>query len=184
MRIATLVVVALMAAVVTVNAQTPYIAVYFDQYYGQETKDCPGFVMDTWYVAAVNFNTYITGADFRILYPPAVTYLSDLGLPPVSVGNTNTGLSMAFALPQNGYNLVPLCQVRVFWNCDNCGRPNGPFVNNQVTVVANPNTGFLGVTDFPNFNLVPGTGLTAVICPETVPVEESTWGQVKALYGE
>ncbi len=42
MRIATLVVVALMATVVAVSAQTPYIAVYFDQYLTQETKDCPG----------------------------------------------------------------------------------------------------------------------------------------------
>jgi hypothetical protein len=164
----------------------PYIAVYFDQYYGygQETKDCPGFVMDTWYVAAVNFNTYITGADFQILYPGAVTYLGDLNTPPVTVGNTAAGISMGFALPQNGYNPVPLCQVRVFWNCDNCDRPGGPFVNNLVKVVTNPNTGFLGVTDFPNFNMVPGVGLTAVICPTTVPVEETSWGQVKALYGE
>jgi hypothetical protein len=184
MRIATLVVVALLATVVVVNAQNPYIAVYFDQYYGQETKDCPGFVIDTWYVAAVNFNTFVTGADFKINYPAAVTYLADLNVPPVKVGNTNIGLSMAFALPQNGYNLVPLCQVQVFWNCDDCDRPAGLYVNNQVKVVANPFTNFLGVTDFPNFNLVPGQGLTAVICPTSVPVEETTWGQVKALYGE
>lgn len=189
MRIATLIAVALMATVVAVSAQPqPYIAVYFDQYYGygQETKDCPGFVMDTWYVAAVNFNTFITGADFKIVYPPAVTYLGDLNTPPVTVGNTNIGISMGFALPKNGYNPVPLCQVRVFWNCDNCngGVPPVSYLNNLVQVVTNPNTLFLGVTDFPNFNMIPGVGLTAVLCPCTIPTEETSWGQVKALYGE
>ena len=180
MRIAMLVAVALMATVVAVSAQAPYIAVYFDQYHTQETKDCPGFVVDYWYVAAVNFNTFITGADFAIQYPAAVTWLADLNMPPVTIGNTLTGVSMAFALPQNGYGSFELCQVKVFWNCDACVVP---YVNNQVRVVPNPVTGFLGVTDYPQYNLIPGNGLTALICA-TVPAEETTWGQVKSLYGE
>jgi len=72
MRIATLVVAALLATVVVASAQSPYIAVYFDPYHTQETKDCPGLVHDTWYVAAVNFNVFITGTEFAIEYPPAV----------------------------------------------------------------------------------------------------------------
>jgi len=179
MRIATLVVTALLATVVVASAQVPYIAVYFDPYHTQEAKVCPGFVVDTWYVAAVNFNTYITGADFAIQYPPAVTWMADLNLPPVKVGNTPTGLSMGYALPQNGYGVLELCQVQVFWNCDHCA---DPYYNNQVKVITNPLTGFLGVTDYPNFNLIPGTGLTTLICPLGVPTEDTTWGQVKALY--
>ena len=58
-----------------------------------------------------------------------------------------------------------------------------PYLNNVVKVVANPVTGFLGVTDFPQYNLIPGVGLTSYICA-TVPAEETSWGQVKALYGE
>lgn len=179
MRIATLVVAAVLATVVVANAQTPYIAVYFDPYHTQETKDCPGFVTDTWYVAAVNFNIYITGADFMIQYPPAVTWLADLNVPPVKIGNTATGLSFGYALPQNGYGVLELCQVLVMWNCDHCGEA---FQNNLVKVVPNPATGFLGVSDYPNFNLIPGTGLTSIICPLGVPNEDTTWGQVKALY--
>jgi hypothetical protein len=180
MRIATLVVVALMATVVAVSAQTPYIAVYFDQYLTQETKDCPGPMMDTWYVAAKNFNTFLTGAEFAIQYPVAVTWLSDFNKPPVSVGNTPSGISMGFALPVNGFFDVFLCNVQVFWNCSACV---DPFLNNAVKVVANPNTNFLGVTDFPQYDLIPGVGLTSYICA-TVPAEETSWGQVKALYGE
>lgn len=181
MRIATLVVVALLATAVAVGAQTPYIAVYFDQYHTQETETCQGIGnLDTWYVAAVDFNVFITGAEFAIQYPPAVIHLADVNTPPVTIGNTLTGVSMGWPLPQNGYGLLSVCQVQVFWNCDYCV---APFLNNAVRVVAHPVTGFLGVTDFPNFNLVPGIGLTALICA-TVPVEDTTWGQVKALYGE
>ncbi len=163
------------------SGQTPYMAVYFDQYHTQETKDCPGFVIDTWYVAAVNFNTFITGADFAIQYPPAVLWIADLNLPPVVIGNTLTGISMGWALPKNGYGVFEMCRVQVLWNCDHCA---DPYLDNLVRVIPNPMTGFLGVTDFPNFNLVPGIGLTTVICPRTIPTEDTTWGQVKALYGE
>lgn len=180
MRIATLVVVALMATVVAVSAQTPYIAVYFDQYLTQETKDCPGPMADTWYVAAKNFNAFLTGAEFAIQYPAAVLFLGDANTPPVTVGNTQAGISMGFALPANGFFDVFLCNVNVFWNCSACA---DPYLNNAVKVVANPVTGFLGVTDFPQYNLIPGVGLTSYICA-TVPAEETSWGQVKALYGE
>jgi len=181
MRIATLVVVALMTTVVAVSAQTPYIAVYFDQYMTQETKDCPGPMVDTWYVAAKNFNAFLTGAEFAIEYPAAVTWLADLNKPAVSVGSTPAGISMGFPLPVNGFFPVFLCNVQVFWNCSSCVEP---FLNNAVRVVANPNTSFLGVTDFPQYNAIPSVGLTAILCPTTVPTEETSWGQVKALYGE
>lgn len=181
MRIATLVVAVLLATAVVASAQTPYIAVYFDPFHTQETEVCQGPVTDTWYVAAVNFNVFITGADFMIQYPPAVSWVADLNLPPVKIGSTPVGLSMGFALPQNGFNVVELCQVLVQWNCDQCV---DPFTNNLVKVVANPVTGFLGVTDYPNYNMIPGVGLTTIICPVGVPNEDTTWGQVKALYGE
>jgi hypothetical protein len=179
MRIATLVVAALLATVVVASAQAPYIAVYFDPYHTQETKNCPGFVTDTWYVAAVNFNVYVTGADFMIQYPPAVTWLADLNVPQVKVGATPTGITMGWPLPLNGFGSLELCQVLVMWNCDHC---DAPFFDNFVKVVPNPATMFLGVSDYPNYNLIPGVGLTSVICPLTVPNEDTTWGQVKALY--
>ena len=179
MRIAAMVVAALLATVVVASAQVPYIAVYFDPYLTQETKDCPGVVMDTWYVGAVNFNVFITGADFMIEYPPAVTWMSD-NPPPVKIGSTPTGISIGFALPLNGYSAVELMSVNVLWNCDSCVEP---YLDNQVKVLMNPTTSFLGVTDYPEYNLVPGAGLTALICA-TIPAEDTTWGQVKALYGE
>jgi hypothetical protein len=180
MRIATLVVVALMATVVVASAQTPYFAVYFDQYHGVMSKNCPGPVADVLYVAAVNLNMLIVGAEFKIEYPAALWYVGDVNTPPVTVGQTNTGISMAWALPESGWGILDLCQVGVLWMCSECVPP---YVDNQIKVVAHPGTAFLGVTDYPGYSFVPVTGMTSLVCA-TVPAEETTWGQVKAIYGE
>lgn len=166
------------------SAQIPFIAVYFDQYYSVEalppppcSDPCPGIgVIDYLWIALANANAYVTGVDFKVAYPPEMIWMADIGTQPVTIGTTNTGFSMGWALPQNGYNVVPICQVKFMWNCDFCPAPNIP-----VTVVQNPFTVFLGYSDFPNYQLYPAVGLTALICA-SVPAEETTWGQVKALF--
>jgi hypothetical protein len=181
MRIATLVVVALMATSVVVSAQTPYIAVYFDAGLSQESKDCPGSMPDVLHVAAINFNQFVIGAEFAIQYPPAMLFMGDLNTPPVTIGNTQTGISMGWPLPLNGFAPIELCQVSIFWQCAGCDQA---YWDNPIRVVPNPNTNFLGMVNFPQNDLVPSGGLTAIVCPHSVPTEETTWGQVKALYGE
>lgn len=165
-----------------VNAQMPYIAVYFDEALTQQTTGCPGAgVIGTWYVAAKDFDTMLSGAEFAIQYPAAVTFLKDENTPPVTFGNTASGISMGFPVAQKGGFPVLLCTPQVVWNCDSC---MDQYINNTVKVVANPHTGFLGCTDYPWFNMIPCAGLTAYICLIVVPVEETTWGSVKALYTE
>jgi hypothetical protein len=164
-----------------VSAQVPFIATYFDADYSVESapNPCPGIgVVDFMWVALRNTNTFVSGVEFKVNYPMQMIWLADLGIQPVTVGNTNAGISMSWALPQNGFYTIPICQVKFLWNCDYCTTANIPIV-----VVANPFTGFLGYTDFPGFIPLPAVGLTALIC-ETVPAEETTWGQVKSLYNE
>jgi hypothetical protein len=164
-----------------VCAQTPYIATYFDAAYSQETSPnpCPGIgVVDYMWVALANTNTFITGVEFKVAYPPQMIFLADLDTQPVTVGTTNAGFSMSWALPQNGFYKIPVCKVQFLWACDFCPAPNIPIV-----VVPNPFTGFLGYTDFPAYAPFNAVGLTALIC-QTIPANESTWGKVKSLYGE
>ena len=169
-------------AVGAASAQVPYIAVYFNSGFSQEAKDCPGVgVFDTWYVAAVNFNMFLAGADFAIQYPPAVTWITDLQVWTVFQGTTPSGYSVGFPFPQNGFNPIPLVKPMVMWNCDECVPP---WHNNQIKVVTNPATNFLGGVGYPAFDLVPSVGLTALICPLPIATDETTWGQVKAIYGE
>jgi len=182
MRFATMVVVVLMASVVVVSAQTsPFIAVYFDQSFQVEAQDpCPGIgVLDTLYVELVNADVFVTGVEFAVNYPPELTWIADFDKQEATVGTTPVGFSMGWAVPQNGFGVaIDVCKVLVMWNCDGCTVANSP-----VSVVANPFTGFIGYTDFPNFDLFPAVGLTSLICP-TVPTQDSTWGKVKSLYVE
>ena len=171
-----------------VNAQTPFIAVYFDAAYQIEgpgysdglTVECPGSGLDTLYVALVNANKYVSGVDFMVDYPPALTWMGDLDTQPVSIGTTPTGLSMGWSLPQNGFSTLQICKVRVLWNCEFC---DGLYLNNPVVVVPNPTTFTLGFTDWPDYALFPAVGMTSLICP-TIPTEDTTWGKVKSLYSE
>jgi hypothetical protein len=161
------------------HAQTPFIAVYFDPGFSVECKDCPGQMLDVWYVTGVGFNTMVTGAEFAIQYPPAVAWVGDLNTPPVTIGQTPTGISMGYATPLNGYAPVGLCQVQVFWVCEGCAPP---YYWNLVKVVPHPCTGFLGWTD-ETFRERAAVGRTSIICGGT-PVEETTWGRVKVLFEE
>lgn len=187
MRVATLLVFVLMViSAVTVSAQTPFIAVYFDDSYQTESTiapgGCPGVgVLDTLYIALTNANAWVSGVEFAVDYPPQITHMADLGTQPVTVGTTPTGISMGWGTPQNGYSTVPICAVMVLWNCDAC--PADPGDGIPMVVLPNPATNFLGYTDFPNFVPFNAVGLTSYVCA-TVPTEDTTWGKVKALYGE
>ncbi len=160
-------------------AQTPFIKVYFDPQYQHDVALCPGQVVGDLYVAAVDFNCFISAAEFAVQYPAALMWLADADVPPVTIGQTPTGISMGFGTPRNGFSPVPLCRVMVLWVCSSCVGYGG----NLIRVVQHPATGFLGATNFPNNELIPAYGLASMICPET-PTSDTTWGRVKALYGE
>ena len=186
MRIATWVVLALVVSVTAVSAQTPYIAVYFNDALTQEgllataAESCPGLnVPGELFIAFSNANAWVSAVEFAVDYPPQIVHLADADTQPVTVGQTPNGLSMGWSTPQNGFlSAIFVCRVIFLWNCDGCQATKVPIV-----VVPHPATNFLGYTDFPNFNQFPAVGLTALFCA-TVPTEDTTWGQVKALYGE
>jgi hypothetical protein len=168
------------------NAQVPFFGVYFDQWNSVEalppapaSNPCPGFNIPGYlWISLVNSNAFVNGVEFAVSYPPEIIWMADLDIQPVTVGNTPGGFSMGWALPQNGFFNVPVCRVLFLWNCQCCLRPDVPIV-----VVPHPVTGALGYTDFPTYTYHPAVGLTSLICA-SVPAEETTWGQVKSLYGE
>lgn len=163
------------------SAQTGYIAVYFDNGFSQESGNCPGNgIPDSLYIAAVNWNMYVNGVQFKVNYPSAISYLADFGTQPVTAGNTDIGLAMGWALPQNGYQPVFVCGVTFFWQClGGCGA----VPDQLIEVVGHPYLGgTVSATRWPDNALLNGVGLTALVCPVTVPTEETTWGQVKSLY--
>ena len=165
------------------NAQVlPYFQVFFphpddpsDPYFWQESvvPVCDGVTANTLYVVGKNLQAWVIGAEFQVAYPPMVTWLGDVPASTLTLGATPTGFSAVWTIQQNGF--LPLLLVSAIYTCTECP-PDSP-----ITVIPNSVTGFLGFTDAAT-TLVPVIGMTSTFCPLTVPTEDTTWGQVKALF--
>jgi len=161
------------------SAQTPHVVVFFDEgYWTQTTSDCGGIgTLDTLSVVAVGWNMFINAIEYSVSYPPSITWLADIPVTPLNIGNTSSGVATSWSLPQNGFDPLGIMNVLVVWNCDVCSTHE----NDPIVVGPHPLTGYLRATRYPDNALIEGVGLTSLICP-IVPVEEKTWGGVKALY--
>jgi hypothetical protein len=178
LRVTAVLAVSLMA--VGAQAQmSPTVGVFFDQSFAQMAEDCPsGGGIDSAFVVAMNFNTFVSGIEYSINYPTTMTWVSDYGTPPVTIGSTPTGISEGFALPQNGFSPIIVAKILFLWNCAGCVVTDDPII-----VSAHPISGFVRATDFPNYDFINAVGMTSLVCA-TVPTEETSWGRIKSLYGE
>jgi hypothetical protein len=165
-------------AAVGASAQNPFFAVYFDPSFAIRETNCPGPGPGILYVAGVGFNSLVTGAEFAVWLPPAVTWVADINKPAVTIGTTPTGIAMGYTTPLNGYSTVELCRVEILWACASCA---SPYLDNEIVVIPSPRTGFLGWTDT-SFTERPAAGLVSLVCPAGVAIELTTWGRVKALF--
>ncbi len=177
MRFAAITVMLLLVAA-PLAAQTPFVQVYFDPGHSVTTADCPGTQLDTLYVVAHNFNAWLTAIEFSINYPAEMNWLADMPNTEVKIGSSPAGIAMAFPTPLNGFNPVEVMQVMVMWLCSSCGANT----NIPLVVAPHPQTGFVRATRYPDNGIITAVGMTSLLCA-TVPVEQTTWGQIKALYG-
>ena len=162
----------LLISVTASNAQSPYIAVYFDSLLTEQTADCPGTGLDTVYVGAKNFDTFFTAVEYKINYSPSLTWISDLDTPPVTIGGTPTGISIGFGIPQNGFdpNGILLHRVLVFWTCTGCSAGN---TDEEVSVVGHPFSGKIQAVDWPAGEFFEPIGGTSLICPSAAALSLS-----------
>jgi len=165
-------------------AQTENFQVYFDDLYQEGAADCPGMgVLDTLYVVANNLNEFFTAAEFSVQLPAELLWVADLPNTPLAIGNTQSGVAYSWSLPQDGFAPYELTRMLVTWNCNDCSGIPSP--GGQVVVtknLANPpavlNPRF---ARHPDDVLIDVIGMTSLVCAQ-VPVEETSWGRVKALY--
>ena len=178
LRVTAVLAVSLMA--VGAQAQmSPTVGVFFDQSFTQMAEDCPsGGGIDSAFVVAMNFNTFISGIEYSINYPTTMTWVGDYGTPPVTIGQTPAGISEGFGLPQNGFLPIVVAKVLFLWNCNGCTIEDDPII-----VSPHPLTGYVRATDFPNYNFIDAIGMTSLVCA-TVPTEETSWGRIKSQYSE
>lgn len=182
------IVVGVWAATASAQTATPYIQVYFDPGYSLTVLEgCPVDPVGTLYVVAHNFEMWMQSIEYAIEYPPQVTWLGDavddqfqlkIGSSPLA----NGGIAITWTSRGNAFSPLLLQTASVLYNCENCVEQNVP-----ITVLKHPSTAWpemwkVRAIRNPDFAEVWGVGMTSLLCA-TVPVEETTWGGIKALYG-
>ncbi|UCG52576.1 MAG: T9SS type A sorting domain-containing protein [Candidatus Latescibacterota bacterium] len=141
--------------------QTGKVTVYFEDD-GELTRaiDCPGPGFATLHVIAEDWDINLVGLEFRIDYPSCMTWLGDMNTPPVTIGDSPSGISMGWGLPFNGYEPFEVMRAFVSWNCTDCS-----VKNHLICVEPHPVLGEVCGVRFPDFELVPGEGRCSAICP-------------------
>jgi hypothetical protein len=170
-------------------AQVPYVQVYFDPALTQTQASCPGTPPFTpppveLHVVYVNWNMNMAEVEFSISYPPALFWIGDSLVDPdtqTSLGTSPLGVAIATAncCPFDGSVPVEVLRPLVLWgNCD-CNQGPQPLVVGGYTAFGKVQPSAVRKEDFQEFL---GIGMTSLICPGPIATEQSTWGQVKALY--
>ena len=160
----------------------PNVQFFFDRNMTMTAMDCPGTTGDieTGYVVAVNFEAFFSAIEYSVAYPPSMIYIADapVNVNQLNIGNSNSGISSAWSLPMNGFEPIRILEVLYQWNCDDCYDA----ANGAIVVGEFPISGALRYTRWPDNTLFAAVGMTSLVCPGPVPVQESSWGGIKALY--
>lgn len=151
---------ALVALTATAAVGGPTVKVYFDEGLTQRTTDCLGPGLDTLYIVAEDFDAFLTGIEFKLTLPPSMIWIADIGLPPVYLGTTVTGISMGFAIPQNGYQPLVVAKALILWNCVDCSA-----INQRVEIDEHPLFNSIRATRWPDYLLIDADGAGATVCP-------------------
>jgi len=156
------------------NAQTPIVQIVFDQDLVEQTHVCTPSTMDSAFVVAKNFNIWMVGIEFAIEYPASVSWIADTDTPELVIGTSPSGISMAWQTPKNAYDTLKIMKILYF--CNSC--PD----DTPIRVIPHPVSGYVRATEYPDLDYVYAIGWTSIFCPNLIPVENTTWGNVKSMY--
>jgi hypothetical protein len=182
---------------VTTPLASATLGLYFDLWPGQMAyAPMPGSFFDVYlYLHASNY--YVTALEYQITTPldPAHTLfvITETTLSPavvVTLGAPFDGHSIAFWPPLNGYvpgyNMICKYTCMILAPCVATmgAASEGAFAMADYPIVIgpHPDSGQLWGTYYPNNDTFPIIGLTSIVCPTGVAVEETSWGAIKGLY--
>lgn len=103
---------------------------------------------------------FVTGVQYRVDYGPQLTLIADVGLPPVVIGTSATGISVGFRAPRDGAKFV-VHSALVEWVSDCTTLQN-------VDISTGPHPDFPDptpiVTRYPDFDVVAAEGVRSQTC--------------------
>ncbi len=138
--------------------------------------------LGAYYIVHVNTPGAV-GCEYSAPKPACMTlasYLSDTNVFPVSIGNSQTGISVGYGVCKVSPILVQTISYFILGPNPTCCR---------YYVLPHPINGGPNVVDCAD-NLLIATGGQGIVnsvvgqCECNVPVQDTTWGSVKALYTE
>jgi hypothetical protein len=136
------------------------------------------------YIYAQSTECYLDAAEFALELPPGIIHMGHtLPAGSLELGSLPVGLSVAYWPPMDGwnpgYNL--LCTVE-FMAINSCPGTGGTMLDAPLRVIPHPETGLIQGSCWPENYLITYTGLTSIICPFQVGVQETNWGAIKSLF--
>lgn len=165
------------------SANVPLVLLSFDypdmQYHANCPDEPPGTVVGTLYVVARNFDMWMAAIEYRIEYPSEIAWLGDILEPTqLSIGATPDGIGITWPIPVNAFGNVVVQKAFFLWMCQGC-----PLCSlRAIKVRPYPSSGKIRALRWPDLLEVQACGGFVVICPRPVPIEETTWGRIKAMY--
>jgi hypothetical protein len=162
------------------QAGSPSVRIYFDDAFTVTHKDCPddppGTVLDSLYVVAEDFNLWFNAIEYMIVFPPEVLFETDAN-DGLNIGTSETGIASAWPLPFWEHKPTMVNKVIFTWNCQGSQEDGIP-----IHVVPHPVTGFVRGVEWWDHSFVYAVGISGWIRASEVPVENTSWGRIKALY--
>lgn len=164
------------------TAQVPFVQAYFEKS-GDELTDfvyCGApLTIDHLVVVAHNLNVWLTAIDFRIEYPVPLFWLYDefpLGI--LKIGDSPTGVAIAWQTPQNAFQSIEVMRAFVIWTGDcECYGDVYPVAVSGYEGATHPT-----IVSWPDYAQVQILARASQICQLPYPVKPTTWGRIKALY--
>jgi len=173
------------------------LGLYFDLWPGTMAYAPPPTSFFDVYLYLHASNYYVTALEYQITTPLdpahaffAIVEVSYTQQAVVTLGSPLEGHSIAFWPPLDGYNpgYNMICKFKCM-TLASCLAPGGPTAQGEpvladypIVVGPHPESGQLWGTFSPNNETFPIIGLTSTLCPESVGVENTSWGAIKSLY--
>jgi len=126
----------------------------------------------------------VTALEYQLVYPPTGMFVvTGMALGPnvvVELGDPLGGHSLAFFPPLSGFD--PGYNMICRYECMTLAPCGAGLIDYPLVVGPHPESGQLWGTYFPDNNTFPIVGLTSILCPVQIGVEETSWGAIKRLF--
>jgi hypothetical protein len=140
-------------------AETPTVTVYFDESNTTRSMDRLEVGQHMVYIVAEDFDSHLTAIEYKIDYPRGLTWIRDVDLPAIKIGDTAHGIAQAWGQPIDATSPVVIAKAVVQWDG----------TKGTISVKPHPQTGHIRATAAPDHQFIEAKGGSASDTPSSDP---------------